>query len=108
MIRLLQPTTLEQALKLARFYEHSQTTPTKKGNTYRTGNNQQSYYKSHTEAASITSNNKSLLIALTKGGEVVYSKPRPLTYSKQKIYTSPINQNIPIKSSSINNQQKKS
>lgn len=34
IIRLLEPSTLEQSLKLARFYEHSQDIQSKKGSSY--------------------------------------------------------------------------
>ncbi|KAL8135501.1 hypothetical protein AgCh_010225 [Apium graveolens] len=71
MIRLLEPRTLEQALKVARSYEQSQTSQPKKGNSYRTSYSYQASYKYVAEPSSNNNNNKSTLIVPAKGAEFV-------------------------------------
>lgn len=84
MIRLLEPATLEQALKLARFYEQSQISQTKKGGSYKSNFSSQTSYKFTAEPLISGTSSKSTLIAPTKSSETVSSKPRPLTYSQRE------------------------
>lgn len=87
MIRLLEPKTLDQALKLARFYEHSMPSTAKKsvavGNSYKS--NISTSYSPKTQVLSeLSGNNKSSMLTQTKPTEVVTTKPRPLTYSQRE------------------------
>lgn len=84
MIRLLEPASLEQALKLARFYEQSQTSQTKKGGSYRSNFSPQTSYKFTAEPLGSGINSKSTLITPAKSSETVNLKPRPLTYSQRE------------------------
>lgn len=56
MIRLLEPTTLEQALNLARFYEQSQHSQSRKGGNYKSNFNSQASQKFTAEALITTLN----------------------------------------------------
>lgn len=88
MLRLLEPTTLEQALKLARFYEQTLNSQPKKSN-YASGS-----YKNTTTSlgskvfnganTSTGNNSNSSLLIPSKTTEVVNSKPRPLTFSQRE------------------------
>lgn len=84
MIRLLEPSTLEQALKLARFYEQSQGSQTRKGGTYRTTYPNQAPYKNTSEVVSSGSSTKPTLVNSMKNSETVMAKPRPLTFSQRE------------------------
>lgn len=88
MIRLLEPATLEQALKLARFYEQTVTPQQKKqysGNEASKGmsvkTNQKRPYMS-TNSGLLTG--KSAVLTSEKTSETTNAKPRPLTYAQRE------------------------
>lgn len=85
MIRLLEPKTLEQALKLARYYEVTLASQPKKGTsgTYRTV----SYSSTVTKGAPSLGGGhetKTSLLTTGKATEVISSKPTPLTYAQRE------------------------
>lgn len=84
MIRLLEPSSLEQALKLARFYEQTQLSQPKKTSSYKVGISQPPASKFSSEGSGIGLNAKSNLVNTTKTAELINSKPRPLTYSQRE------------------------
>lgn len=88
MIRLLEPTTLEQALKLARFYEHtlaphskkySSVSDTSKGNFVKPNQN-----KTYNINTSGLSTGKPSILASKKAADSTIAKPRPLTYAQRE------------------------
>lgn len=92
MLRLLGPATLEQALKLARYYEQTLASQSKRSSynsgIYKTNSNQSSHVKGTTGMSTgmttgVTNNQPSLLIS-PKGSEVINTKPRPLTFSQRE------------------------
>lgn len=85
MLRLLEPTTLEQALKLARFYEQTLVNQPRRGN-YQGGTHKanigQSYTAKNTAVGgTMMQNSQPSLLVQPKATEIVNAKPRPLTYS---------------------------
>nr|XP_017218446.1 PREDICTED: uncharacterized protein LOC108195935 [Daucus carota subsp. sativus] len=82
MISLLEPTTLEQALKLARYYEQTQPNQFKKGAPYKTTYSTPASYKMGTDLTS--SNSSKSALTSPKVAETITSKPRPLTYSQRE------------------------
>lgn len=81
MIRLLEPASLEQALKLARYYEQTMGSQSRKGGGFKANYNTQSSYKSSSESLNTGASNKSALILPSKSFN---SKPRPLPYSQRE------------------------
>lgn len=88
MIRLLEPTTLEQALKLARFYEQTLTSQTKKngytGGSYKAVNASGFSSKVGSGGNTNTKNNNTSLLVSNKIPEVINTNPRPLTFSQRE------------------------
>lgn len=87
MIRLLEPHSLEQALKLAKFYEQTLSSQSKKsytGTTYKTSSNTSTPAKNFSPSAAAVQNSKGSLLTSTTNAEVINSKPKPLTYSQRE------------------------
>lgn len=89
MIRLLEPSSLEQALKLARHYEQSITPQQKKtsGETgnYKSGPTKQTSAKIYPSTFSSTTpaTGKQSILTTEKEIEGISAKPRPLTYAQR-------------------------
>ena len=75
MIRLLEPSTLEQAF--------NQANQVKKGNTYKGNFSSQVVTRQVPESTNVNTNRSTLAVPV-KGTEVVSAKPRPLTYSQRE------------------------
>lgn len=85
---LLEPTTLEQALKLARFYEQTLASQPKKksytGGSYKAGNALGFSSKVRTGMNANTGNNNASQLVQNKIPKVINTKPRPLTFSQRE------------------------
>lgn len=89
MIRLLEPNSLEQALKLARYYEQTLNAQPKKYNSfgsgsYKAGTTSQTPTKGISAVTGGGASGKAPMLTQNKSPEVMSSKPRPLTYSQRE------------------------
>lgn len=90
MLRLLEPSTLEQALKHARYYEQTLASQPKKGISigghYKSGVNYQTQVKASTAIVnhSQTAKGSFLTPIAANESDVINSKPKPLTYSQRE------------------------
>lgn len=103
MLRLLEPTTLEQDLKLARFYEQTLTSQPKRNNytesSYKATNSSGFSSKVSSGVNGNNNNNNTSLLVPNKIPEVVSTKPRLLTFSqrekkRQNVFVSTVMRNL--------------
>lgn len=88
MIRLLEPSSLEQALKLARFYEHTVVPSSKKyysgGDSNKSGFSKQNQSKTPTGTTQAGVAGKLAMLTAEKPMEITNATPRPLTYAQRE------------------------
>lgn len=87
MIRLLEPSSLEQALRLARYYEQTLGAQPKRNNSYgsyKGGQGVQNASKETTGVMNQGNTKGSSILSPSKPVETITSKPRPLTYSQRE------------------------